>query len=80
MSHISEYMLKQMRYAQIDNIPLLQAYGSESEAKGKTRLTIATVNNGDMAIAPRNNLFSFLVSAFHKIALLPSWFWSCFTD
>lgn len=31
-------------------IPLLQACGGESEAKGKTRLTIATVNNGDMVV------------------------------
>ena len=31
-------------------IPLLQACGGESEAKDKTRLTIATVNNGDMVV------------------------------
>ena len=31
-------------------IPLLSACGGESEAKEKTRLTIATVNNGDMVV------------------------------
>ena len=31
-------------------IPLLQACGGESEAEEKTRLTIATVNNGDMVV------------------------------
>ncbi|MGD1920998.1 MAG: ABC transporter substrate-binding protein, partial [Pleurocapsa sp.] len=31
-------------------IPLLQACRGESEAKDKTQLTIATVNNGDMVV------------------------------